>query len=92
VEEYEIQKPNVSSMASLLQPILKRLEALEVTHGEVVAAVHSFQRKSFPAGSPRQSQFAPADREYNDLCFYHAKFGRAAMKCRPPCRWSSKNC
>ena len=30
-------------------------------------------------GSPQSSQ----------LCFYHEKYGRRALKCRRPCRWSA---
>lgn len=42
--------------------------------------------RSSRSGSPRQPS-----RNTSKLCFYHARFGRAARNCQVPCSWKSEN-
>lgn len=39
----------------------------------------------------RNRSKSPRRNNYNDLCFYHERFGRNANKCVPPCNWNHPN-
>jgi len=42
------------------------------------------------AATPRRMFSKPANKQEDgeDICFYHAKYGKRARKCQPPCRFS----
>ena len=57
------------------------------------AAVTPSDELSNFLGAGEETGFQPVMASFNgrgqQLCFYHSRFGRDALKCNPPCNWST---
>ena len=79
VQSSEIQqlKTEIASLTKVVQSLRK--------HRRSRSNSFSRRRSPSPAGQPRPPW------ENSDLCWYHYKFGDAALKCKPPCSKSGNN-
>ena len=87
----EVATPTISAVADTrTDPEYKQLREEVARLADVVASLttRSRHRSSSRARRP-QSPAPPAPSQDDSLCWYHARYGEAAKKCRDPCSWGN---
>ena len=68
---------------------VKQLREEVARLADLVASLTTRSRRRSSSKSRRPPSPAAANRPQESLCWYHAKFGEAAQKCKEPCSWGN---
>lgn len=82
----EKQVPSSTDIINALEKITDRLDALERKGRVSQRDVTPYRTRG---RSPSKSRTSSAGRDDQDFCWYHAKFGKSASKCRDPCKFNT---
>ena len=64
--------------------------SLSSLSSETLLEIDSLRRENARLRNQVEQQNVPRHTSDNQLCWFHAKFGTKARKCRSPCSWSGK--
>lgn len=89
IYDYSPAGPAVASATAMTPDTEARHSRLEEKVDELAASIAAM-RTSTPRpfrGSSRSRSRSRSTNNRDGYCWYHARFGASAMKCRKPCRW-----
>ncbi len=75
---------DITPTVSTIQDDSDRIGRLEATVAELNKTI---QRLSFGSQSPKGRHRSKSPRKQYSTCWYHFKFGKKALKCKPPCNF-----
>ena len=92
----EVSTPSVAAMStvSVDNSEVKRLHDEVSRLADLVASLsraHHSRRRTPSRTRPPANTPPPSQPPQDALCWYHAKFGANAQKCREPCSWEQGN-
>ena len=88
-------EPGVRELSLVVSALREEIQALHQKYspGSSTAKKHPPARSSRSAGRPEQARSRIVSRpaDYLGICWYHLRFGAAALKCEAPCKFRSEN-
>lgn len=87
VDEVQSPKDSFSELSELRAQIAELSKQVERFSRSRERKTKENHRKSF---SHRRRSKTPKNREHQDQCWYHWKFGEAANRCKPPCNFKNQ--
>ena len=89
----DVSAPSISTVAATqLSTDVDHLRAEIASLRELVSSLSPQIKRRKPQSPRHRCSPSPAPpRTSDDLCWYHARFGQAAKKCRSPCSWEENS-
>lgn len=75
----------ISRLSKQVEQLSKKLNKLEHHRGR------SRSQSTSRGNTGSRNRSKSFNRRKTDMCYYHARFGKNALKCEAPCSWNSKN-